>query len=231
MGRTGSWDDNLGTWHGTWLPRPYAIEAGIAREPRFKELSIQRLRGSLQLREELLSAHAERRAAFPSARVLEVDDIILLRDGLRSGSFGLRMNPEHVFSCAFQEPLIGAMACLDEPYVEEFGAEAMCEAQSFVKGCGPVGICCCWPFWGWGEKLQYFTGVKWDLPCNCGVSVCETFSRRLDSGSENCCRHAGSTALFPVTDPGVFYCETNFSFLTAKRHAKQEHHSLCTSQV
>ncbi|CAE7226437.1 unnamed protein product [Symbiodinium sp. KB8] len=192
--------------------KPYAIEAGIAREPRFKELSIQRLRGSLQLREELLSAHAERRAAFPSARVLEVDDIILLRDGLRSGSFGLRMNPEHVFSCAFQEPLIGAMACLDEPYVEEFGAEAMCEAQSFVKGCGPVGICCCWPFWGWGEKLQYFTGVKWDLPCNCGVSVCETFSRRLDSGSENCCRHAGSTALFPVTDPGVFYCETNFSW-------------------
>ncbi|CAE7270348.1 unnamed protein product [Symbiodinium sp. CCMP2456] len=192
--------------------KPYAIEAGIAREPRFKELSIQRLRGSVQLREELLTAHAERRAAFASARVLEVDDIILLRDGLRSGSFGLRMNPEHVFSCAFQEPLIGAMACLDEPYVEEFGVEAMCEAQSFVKGCGPVGICCCWPFWGWGEKLQYFTGVKWDLPCNCGVSVCETFSRRLDSGNENCCRHAGSTSLFPVTDPGVFYCETNFSW-------------------
>ena len=168
------------------------------------------------LRQEVLEAQAQKRTAFNSSQVLHInEDIKELRDGLRSGSFGLRMNAEYVFSCSYQEPLIGAMACLDEPYVEEFGAEAMCEAQSFTRGCGPVGICCCWPFWGWGEKLQYFTGVRWDLPCNCGVSVCEKFSRGQGSGSENCCRHAGSTSLFPVTDPGVFYCETNGSSLTA----------------
>lgn len=46
----------------------------------------------------------------------------------------------------------------DEPYVEEFGSDAMCAPETFTHGCGPVGICCCWPFWGWGEKLQYFTG-------------------------------------------------------------------------
>ena len=39
--------------------------------------------------------------------------MVSLRDGLRSGEFGLRMNGERVFSCAYQEPLIGAMACLD----------------------------------------------------------------------------------------------------------------------
>ena len=31
----------------------------------------------------------------------------------------------------------------------------------------------CDAFWGWGEKLEYFTGKPWDLPCNCGLSGCE----------------------------------------------------------
>lgn len=157
-----------------------------------------------------------KRVAFGPAQVLRItDDVRDLRDGLRSGQFGLRMNRERVFSCAYQEPLIGAMACLDEPYVEEFGVDAMCDAQKFKHGCGPVGICCCWPFWGWGEKLQYFTGVPWDLPCNCGLSVCEAYERE-QSHVESCCRHTGSTALFPVTDPGVFYCKGNGSGLAAR---------------
>ncbi|CAJ1394585.1 unnamed protein product [Effrenium voratum] len=195
--------------------KPYAIEAGVARDARFAKLAsaslptMQELQGGV-LREQLLSLQGNASAvAFGPAKVLRIsEDVRLLRDGLRSGHFGLRMNAEKVFSCAYQEPLIGAMACLDEPYVEEFGADAMCDADSFVTGCGPVGICCCWPFWGWGEKLQYFTGVPWDLPCNCGLSLCENFQR----SEESCCRHAGSTALFPVTDPGVFYCKGNGSW-------------------
>ena len=54
-------------------------------------------------------------------------------------------------------------------------------------------------------------GIPWDLPCNCGLSVCEAYERpaadsngpvATGSNVESCCRHRGSTALFPVTDPG-----------------------------
>lgn len=55
------------------------------------------------------------------------------------------------------QPMQMMLNAKDEPYVEEFGSDAMC--APFTHGCGPVGICCCWPFWGWGEKLQYFTGT------------------------------------------------------------------------
>ncbi|CAE8587874.1 unnamed protein product, partial [Polarella glacialis] len=223
--------------------KPYAVEAGVGREPRFLELlasssselpPMAEMQQSGSLREEVLAIQqSPGRAAFAEFRVLHLsEDVRLLRDGLRSGAFGMRMNAERVFSCAHQEPLIGAMACLDEPYVEEFGEDAACPAQHFQEGCGPVGICCCWPFWGWGEKLQYFTGVPWDLPCNCGVSVCDRYERPLEGNnknsnnkkndnnntskgsgaSEECCRHAGSDALFPTTDPGVFYCKTESSW-------------------
>ena len=40
----------------------------------------------------------------------------------------------------------GLCCTKDEPYVEEFGTDAMCEADSFTHGCGPVGISGC-EFW------------------------------------------------------------------------------------
>ena len=58
---------------------------------------------------------------------------------------------------------------------------------------------------------QSYGGIPWDLPCNCGLSVCEAYERpaadsvgpgATGSNLESCCRHQGSTALFPVTDPG-----------------------------
>jgi len=202
----------------------FAVEAGTAREPQFRRLlasnagdlpGLAELQQTGALRDEILAMQdTPSRAAFSEHRVLRLpEDMRALRDGLRQGAFGLRMNAERVFSCAFQQPLIGAMACLDEPYIEEFGEGAKCPAASLLEGCGPVGLCCCWPFWGWGEKLQYFTGVPWDLPCNCGIDVCERYDRPRATaqgkvGSDQCCRHTGSDALFPTTDPGVFYCKS-----------------------
>eukprot|EP00933_Yihiella_yeosuensis_P057388 TRINITY_DN5717_c0_g1_i2.p1 TRINITY_DN5717_c0_g1~~TRINITY_DN5717_c0_g1_i2.p1 ORF type:complete len:826 (-),score=133.28 TRINITY_DN5717_c0_g1_i2:145-2622(-) len=37
------------------------------------------------------------------------------------------------------------------------------------RACGLQGVDCCSVYHGWAEKLEYFTGVAWDLPCDCGI--------------------------------------------------------------
>lgn len=200
--------------------KPYAVEAGLGRTAQFRQLKatsyadlpdLDELRSSGQLRAEILGLQGAPagQAAFDAARVLHIPagaDVRAMQRGLRQGDFGLRMNAERVFNCAYQQVLSSAMACLDETFIEEFGTEALDQCESVPRGCGPVGICCCWPFWGYGDKLQYFTGVPWDLPCNCGLELCEGYDRPAGGATEHCCRHAGNRELYPYIDPGVFPC-------------------------
>lgn len=58
----------------------------------------------------------------------------------------------------------GLCCTKDEPYVEEFGTDAMCEADSFTHGCGPVGISGC-EFWN-----KVFT-------CTFHLYICHVFSK------------------------------------------------------
>eukprot|EP00927_Polykrikos_kofoidii_P059506 TRINITY_DN54655_c0_g1_i1.p1 TRINITY_DN54655_c0_g1~~TRINITY_DN54655_c0_g1_i1.p1 ORF type:complete len:972 (-),score=135.87 TRINITY_DN54655_c0_g1_i1:152-3067(-) len=39
------------------------------------------------------------------------------------------------------------------------------------RACGVEGLDCCGVYHGWADKLEYFTGIPWDLPCNCGVGL------------------------------------------------------------
>merc|ERR1712187_486186 len=39
------------------------------------------------------------------------------------------------------------------------------------RACGVDGLDCCAVYHGWAEKVEYFTGVPWDLPCDCGVGA------------------------------------------------------------
>lgn len=39
------------------------------------------------------------------------------------------------------------------------------------RSCGVKGLDCCNNVYGWSEKLEYFTDVPWDLPCDCGVGA------------------------------------------------------------
>eukprot|EP00927_Polykrikos_kofoidii_P025398 TRINITY_DN22823_c0_g1_i1.p1 TRINITY_DN22823_c0_g1~~TRINITY_DN22823_c0_g1_i1.p1 ORF type:complete len:1364 (+),score=168.75 TRINITY_DN22823_c0_g1_i1:220-4311(+) len=222
--------------------KPFCVEAGLKRTHSFRALlarsrldlpGLQELQRSGQLRDEILAIQERPSnvAAFDEARVLQIPadiDVRKLRDGLRRGDFGLRMNAERIFSCAYQQTLTSAMACLDEPYIEEFGPSALTKCEAVPTGCGPVGVCCCWPFWGYGEKLQYFTGVSWNLPCNCGLDLCEEYARPLDfadatnrTQADLCCRHFGNPSLNPFVEPGVFSCKEHgqWNGLTAAEDA------------
>lgn len=217
--------------------KPYSVEAGLKRTEPFQSLmrssfaempTMQQLRSAETLRDDILSLQSREpgTAAFDDWRILHLSamtDIRELRDGLRRGDFGFRMNPQRIFDCAHQQMLTSAMACLDEPYIEEFGPRALAKCEAVPQGCGPVGVCCCWPFWGYGEKLQYFTGVAWNLPCNCGVDLCEGYNRPVASGtgSEFCCRHTGDPSLYPNIGEGVFPCKEpgQWSGLTATEDA------------
>ncbi|CAJ1450528.1 unnamed protein product [Effrenium voratum] len=96
---------------------------------------------------------------------------------------------EKLFECRFQEWPVGWMACRDLRFVSLQGTFARCEPQKQQSGCGLRGFSCCEAFWGWGEKLEYFTGKPWDLPCNCGLSAC----REMPS-AQACCALAGKDA-------------------------------------
>merc|ERR1712046_362966 len=56
--------------------------------------------------------------------------------------------------------------------------------------CGMVGIDCCRALWGHAEKTEYFSGTPWDIPCDCGLSLCHETLAALGGprANEQCCQ-------------------------------------------
>lgn len=91
--------------------------------------------------------------------VLEVtSDVLELRDHFRA-SFGTWLG-RALFPCQWIEFEAWFYARRpDQP------------AAVGSRHCGVRGLDCCAVYHGWAEKLEYFTGVAWDLPCDCGVGA------------------------------------------------------------
>eukprot|EP00927_Polykrikos_kofoidii_P045432 TRINITY_DN39412_c0_g1_i1.p1 TRINITY_DN39412_c0_g1~~TRINITY_DN39412_c0_g1_i1.p1 ORF type:complete len:1097 (-),score=171.44 TRINITY_DN39412_c0_g1_i1:256-3147(-) len=94
------------------------------------------------------------------------ENIIEVRDALRHA---LGRGEWNSLDCIFQQFPHQVSVCRDDRYVGRFGQEARCDPAPGQAACGLVGFTCCMAFWGFSEKLEIFTGVRWDLPCNCGL--------------------------------------------------------------
>ncbi|CAE7029058.1 unnamed protein product [Symbiodinium sp. KB8] len=89
-------------------------------------------------------------------------DVRELRDALQAKGT-LRRN-----DCSYHEWPHRFMACRDEAFVRHHGAP--CQSSAGQSGCGAEGFVCCWSHHGRADRLEYYTGVAWDLPCDCGLS-------------------------------------------------------------
>jgi hypothetical protein len=114
----------------------------------------------------------------------------------------MRINA-HESMCGYLDhlDLVRKFACRDDAWSRAFGGSCWPPAHlSPQRGsCVTKGIICCDNTWGWAEKLEYFTGVAWDLPCDCGLRVCE-----------DCCAHdsverVGHLSAAPVVSPCAPY--------------------------
>eukprot|EP00747_Dinoflagellata_sp_TGD_P037235 gnl/TRDRNA2_/TRDRNA2_138946_c1_seq1.p1 gnl/TRDRNA2_/TRDRNA2_138946_c1~~gnl/TRDRNA2_/TRDRNA2_138946_c1_seq1.p1 ORF type:complete len:428 (-),score=78.97 gnl/TRDRNA2_/TRDRNA2_138946_c1_seq1:38-1279(-) len=99
------------------------------------------------------------------------DDIIQLRDLLREKLAGLTPLTRKLWQCRWID--------FDGWY---FALRPGQEPPRGESACGVHGLDCCGVYHGWSEKLEYFTGVPWDLPCDCGVG--EALGCTARSGGE-----------------------------------------------
>eukprot|EP00928_Gymnodinium_smaydae_P035940 TRINITY_DN25202_c0_g1_i1.p1 TRINITY_DN25202_c0_g1~~TRINITY_DN25202_c0_g1_i1.p1 ORF type:complete len:1193 (-),score=124.46 TRINITY_DN25202_c0_g1_i1:48-3605(-) len=131
-----------------------------------------------------------------SAAVLDLGPLSALdvRDALRD-RFGKR--EWNNFKCIFQQFPHQVNVCRDDRYVGRFGDDAKCDPYPSQAACGVEGFTCCMAFWGYSEKLEIFTGARWDLPCNCGLgSECALtkqglIDREQQQYERHCCAHIG----------------------------------------
>eukprot|EP00928_Gymnodinium_smaydae_P036115 TRINITY_DN25290_c0_g1_i1.p1 TRINITY_DN25290_c0_g1~~TRINITY_DN25290_c0_g1_i1.p1 ORF type:complete len:808 (-),score=99.97 TRINITY_DN25290_c0_g1_i1:277-2547(-) len=173
------------------------VESGIMQKSQFRRLSLKTLpsdsfslRDALELERQSLDATSDvqelpRRGKRRRARVLHVADLQATYDEIMASGASF----SDVFECRYHQWPVGWMACRDQRFVSFFGDYAKCSPGPGQTGCGLRGLSCCETFWGWGEKLEYFTGRPWDLPCNCGIEVC---TPPLDPAGLNesvCCKH------------------------------------------
>jgi hypothetical protein len=78
--------------------------------------------------------------------------------------------------CAYVDhiDLVRTAACRDDAWARVFGESCWPPGQQLPQRgtCVINGFICCANFYGWSEKLEYFSGVAWDLPCDCGLRSC-----------------------------------------------------------
>eukprot|EP00434_Breviolum_minutum_P028138 symbB.v1.2.024893.t1/scaffold2388.1/size114014/10 len=142
------------------------------------------------------------------------EDISKVRNALRKA---LRKEEWDSFDCIFQQFPHQVNVCRDDRYVGRFGKGAQCDPEPnqvletdamyrlqctacFRKAsCGFQGFTCCMSFWGHSEKLEIFTGARWDLPCNCGLgdSCVKTREHKFDRDDQQYERHCCANSLAP----------------------------------
>ncbi|CAK9071057.1 unnamed protein product [Durusdinium trenchii] len=99
-----------------------------------------------------------------SDMVLFSGDILALRDRL---ALGTGIPALQRSSCSFHEWPHRFMACRDEAYARHFGGA--CRPASRQSACGVEALVCCVSHHGRADRMQYYTGLPWDLPCHCGL--------------------------------------------------------------
>lgn len=128
------------------------------------------------------------------AAVVDVrENIVQVRSSLRQR---LNLREPDSYKCIFQQFPHQVQVCRDDRYVGRFGKEAQCDAYDGQASCGLDGFTCCMAFWGYSEKLEIFTGARWDLPCSCGLGEECLLTRVHEIEKEDqqydrhCCAHA-----------------------------------------
>ncbi|CAE7197434.1 rskn-1 [Symbiodinium natans] len=175
-----AWSQSFLGHHGELV-----AESGLRLEARFRSLPESRYARSQFTK--ALGGRDEHFLKIEAARRLHVLDIRAAFQDVQRAGFG----PAAVFECRHHDWPVGWMACRDQRFVRYHGQFSKCKPGEAQTGCGYRGITCCDAFWGWGEKLEYFTGKPWNLPCNCGLSGCQeqTGASGSDRNSKACCAH------------------------------------------
>ncbi|CAE8598063.1 unnamed protein product [Polarella glacialis] len=192
-----SWAKNvLDTYAG------FVVESGLVQHPEFQQLledSVAPL-PRLSAWPKSLSSFGggydrwldELLPAAPAVAVIQ-QDILEVREALRQR---LHMEEWDSHTCIFQQFPHQVNVCRDDRYVGRFGKGAQCDPAPDQAACGFHGFTCCMSFWGYSEKLEIFTGARWDLPCNCGLgsSCVLTKSHEMDREEQQyirkCCANA-----------------------------------------
>eukprot|EP00930_Biecheleria_cincta_P015603 TRINITY_DN12956_c0_g1_i1.p1 TRINITY_DN12956_c0_g1~~TRINITY_DN12956_c0_g1_i1.p1 ORF type:complete len:1182 (+),score=143.87 TRINITY_DN12956_c0_g1_i1:64-3546(+) len=183
-----AWSQSFLGHHGELV-----AEHGLLRHPRFLSLSSQTLSPGIQtsswIRKKM---DAKSPGHAPQSRRLHVTDIREAYAVVVEAGFG----PWNVFECKHHDWPVGWMACREQRFVRFHGEFSKCLPEPGQPACGYRGVTCCESFWGWGEKLEYFTGRRWDLPCNCGLSKCATASLPHGNSIEShaCCSHTSGSS-------------------------------------
>eukprot|EP00928_Gymnodinium_smaydae_P090129 TRINITY_DN73978_c0_g1_i1.p1 TRINITY_DN73978_c0_g1~~TRINITY_DN73978_c0_g1_i1.p1 ORF type:complete len:939 (-),score=92.55 TRINITY_DN73978_c0_g1_i1:279-2894(-) len=163
------------------------VEAGIVDHPRFQGLGRTTMRVNADLADSI-----EARTS-----ILHIDDVQLVAETLQHDG---HIQPSDLFQCSYMQFGWAWQACRDDAYVKAHRKLA-CAPSLDQQGCGYRALNCCENYWGWGEKLEYYTGVAWDLPCNCGLLGCEKAAEgdqkltsgegvpRLSGSERHCCQH------------------------------------------
>ncbi|CAE7774913.1 rskn-1 [Symbiodinium sp. CCMP2592] len=178
-----AWSQSFLGHHGDLV-----AESGLRREASYRSLPETRYTGSQFAK--ALGSREGRFLKIESSRRLHLLDIRAAYKEVNTAGFG----PQEVFQCRHHDWPVGWMACRDQRFVKYHGQFSKCKAHEAQPGCGYRGITCCDAFWGWGEKLEYFTGKPWDLPCNCGLSGCEEKPQDQADASRVCCGHTSGGA-------------------------------------
>ena len=128
-------------------------EAGLQDTPWFQALSLARM--DRQLPRAQLS-----RDAVLHAGSTQVSDISI--------------SASVADTCVFfpNRDMVNYFACRDEKYVTHFGSAAKCPPLN--GSCVVKGFVCCVVLHAYAEKLEFVSGIRWDLPCDCGLSHCAT---------------------------------------------------------
>lgn len=191
-----SWAKHLLDIHGD-----YVVESSIRHHEFFRHLtseSIYTLSSVVtQPSSTTLPVSATTDLVGSSAAVLEVTESILaVRDALRSG---LGRNEWDSLKCIFQQFPHQVSVCRDDRYISRFGKGAQCDPYPGQAACGLDGFTCCMAFWGFSEKLEIFTGARWDLPCNCGLGASCVLTRlhKMEKDERQYDRHCCAHALQP----------------------------------
>jgi len=179
----------------------FVVESGVRHLPEFLQL-MEDSSGDLPKisawpRVPFIRSDASWLETLTEASVVHVsEDISKVRNALRKA---LRKEEWDSFDCIFQQFPHQVNVCRDDRYVGRFGKGAQCDPEPGQASCGFQGFTCCMSFWGHSEKLEIFTGARWDLPCNCGLgdACVKTREHKFDRDDQQYERHCCANSLAP----------------------------------
>ncbi|CAE7775898.1 unnamed protein product [Symbiodinium sp. CCMP2592] len=131
------------------------VPAGTGVDPGFEALWGKPVKLAADA-DAAMSSRIEHPVVYFPGDVRELRDALLAKGTLRRNE------------CSYHEWPHRFMACRDEAFVRHHGVP--CQSSAGQSGCGAEGFVCCWSHHGRADRLEYYTDVPWDLPCDCGLT-------------------------------------------------------------